>query len=303
MADPISFIDEIERNRATIRDVLGPDAASAFEARYHELVDQWHAQPESRGYIAEQLLVLVRSYPAIVQVLREAAPTLFDSPASVLSPKPAQARVTVTLPGEPPPAGLDHPVATTPQPASEQLPLPSTQHSTPKKESTQMPTPPSLSQSRQSSDRWTPEQIVHAFKEVLTGVLALLLVFYTLRIAQQTFALAGDQQKISDAKDVLLLMLGLAGVVIGYYFGRVPADARAAQAQQQAIAATAQVEQINAKAQQVAERIDEVVTRIAVNGVAARRGGPGGEEDEALADELQRVRDDVRELLSVARRW
>ena len=36
---------------------------------------------------------------------------------------------------------------------------------------------------------------------------------------------------MEDAKDILLLLIGLAGVVIDYYFGRVPADARTTQAQ------------------------------------------------------------------------
>ena len=39
---------------------------------------------------------------------------------------------------------------------------------------------------------------------------------------------------MQDAITVLTLLFGLAGVVVGYYFGRVPAEARAVEAQARA---------------------------------------------------------------------
>ena len=98
---------------------------------------------------------------------------------------------------------------------------------------------------RESS--WTPELKIQAFKEIITAVLGLAVVLCTLVLAGYTLTYVGDPN-LSDAKDVLLLVLGLAGVVVGYYFGRVPADARASQAQEQANEATAQAEQVNAQA-------------------------------------------------------
>jgi hypothetical protein len=107
-------------------------------------------------------------------------------------------------------------------------------------------TPPLAEQSGKRRTSWTPEQVIQVFKEVVTALLGLILVGYPLALANNTYAFVGDNQKMSDAKDVLLIMQGLAGVVIGYYFGRVPADARATQAQQQANTATAQAEQVRA---------------------------------------------------------
>jgi hypothetical protein len=108
-----------------------------------------------------------------------------------------------------------------------------------------------------------------------------------------------DQQKMSDAKDILLLMLGLAGVVIGYYFGRVPADARATQAQQQADSAHAHAERVSTEANAMAEQIDHVLEG-APSGAAAR--GAGSKSPAAAASDLTHIRDKLREVANRGRR-
>lgn len=55
--------------------------------------------------------------------------------------------------------------------------------------------------------------------------------------------MAGDPTRMGDAKDLLTFLSSFAGVVVGYYFGRVPADARTAQAQQQIGQAVSEKEQ------------------------------------------------------------
>jgi hypothetical protein len=50
---------------------------------------------------------------------------------------------------------------------------------------------------------------------------------------------------MEDAKELLATMTGLSGVVIGYYFGRVPGESRASQAQQQMATAVADTERAN----------------------------------------------------------
>lgn len=123
---------------------------------------------------------------------------------------------------------------------------------------------------------------------------------YTLYLAWSTFSYVGKQQEMTDAKDVLMLLLGLAGVVVGYYFGRVPADARATQAQEQANAATAQTEQVTAQAQATADRVEQVMDSIP-RAAAAARGG-GAPPTDAVALDLQRIRDELRALGTVSRR-
>ena len=90
-------------------------------------------------------------------------------------------------------------------------------------------------------------------------------------------------------------MLGLAGVVVGYYFGRVPADARAAQANKKAMAATIQAERVSSKGEQIANQLDELFT---ANAVSTR----SLESDaEPTREELQRLRDELRELATLTR--
>jgi hypothetical protein len=143
---------------------------------------------------------------------------------------------------------------------------------------------------------WTPEQILQAVKEGVTALLGIILVGYTLNLASRVFTYVGDPDKLSDAKDVLMLMLGLAGVVIGYYFGRVPADARATQAQEQAYTATAQAEQVRAKAQPAADQVNQFLARLATPaGAEAREAlAPAGIED--VVKEMTSFRDMVRQV-------
>ena len=57
-------------------------------------------------------------------------------------------------------------------------------------------------------------------------------------------------------------MLTVAGVVVGYYFGRVPADARAAQAQDQA-------NKISAKLEIGATKVDGIIAKSIKNSTNA----------------------------------
>jgi len=147
---------------------------------------------------------------------------------------------------------------------------------------------------------WTPEQKIQGFKELVTAILGVLVLACTLFLAGWTFYYVGDQSKITNAKDVLQILLGTAGVVIGYYFGRVPADARAAQAQEQANAATAQTEQVGAQTQAAADKVEQVMAKIAPT-TAETRGISAG-IDTAIGSDLQRIRDELRTLAAVSRR-
>jgi hypothetical protein len=79
---------------------------------------------------------------------------------------------------------------------------------------------------RKDKGPWPPELKIQFFKEVFTAVLALVIIGATTVTAFLSFNMVGDATKMGDAKDLLTIMLGVAGVVLGYYFGRVPSDAR-----------------------------------------------------------------------------
>ena len=80
-------------------------------------------------------------------------------------------------------------------------------------------------------------------KEIVTAVLGIGIVAYTLYMTYRALGMVGDATQMGNAKDLLTYLSGFAGVVVGYYFGRVPADARTAQAQQQMAQAQQQIGQ------------------------------------------------------------
>lgn len=71
-------------------------------------------------------------------------------------------------------------------------------------------------------------------REIVTAILGIAIVVFTLALTGLAFSMAGDGPRMRDAVTVLTLLFGLAGVVVGYYFGRVPAEARAVEAQNRA---------------------------------------------------------------------
>jgi hypothetical protein len=81
----------------------------------------------------------------------------------------------------------------------------------------------------------------------------------------------------------------LAGVVLGYYFGRMPADARAADAAHYAAGALARAEQVKAKARELADQVAETAES------SSTRGGPS-------PDDLALLRAKAREIANMTLR-
>ncbi len=103
-------------------------------------------------------------------------------------------------------------------------------------------------------------------RELMTNVLGALIVLVTLVIAIVTIFSVGNASTFAAAKDVLLFMNGLVGVVLGYYFGRVPGDARADKAEREAKTANSGRDQVVATVRTILES----------SGSSSSRGGPTG---------------------------
>ncbi len=74
-------------------------------------------------------------------------------------------------------------------------------------------------------------------KEAIAGAVGLLVVLATLiaaTLALFSVIISGNERVWAAAKDILVLLIGLVGVVLGYYFGRVPGEARADKAESEA---------------------------------------------------------------------
>jgi hypothetical protein len=129
--------------------------------------------------------------------------------------------------------------------------------------------------------QWTPELWMQLLKELVTAALAFLIIIYTLMIVWHSFTYVGNTAQAGDAKDLLTIMTGLAGVVVGYYFGRVSADARASQAGAKADGALSQNAQLKARAQGLSVSLNHVID----NSASAMTGDP-----QAAASHLAQLR-------------
>lgn len=102
-------------------------------------------------------------------------------------------------------------------------------------------------------------------KEIVTSIIAILIVVVTMWVLTLAFLAAGDEFAISqddvqnadlldkriqiheqaqaNRKDILTVGVGLLSVILGFYFGRVPAERRAERAEQEATKAHSSVNQ------------------------------------------------------------
>ena len=126
-------------------------------------------------------------------------------------------------------------------------------------------------------------------KEAITGCLGITIVLATL-IAATVALLAvftvGNEKVWAAAKDILVLLIGLVGVVLGYYFGRLPGEARADKAEAEAKATRSSLDRT----------LTEVRTVLEDQGVDLTRGGPEGGVSltEKQTERLRRLLDEAQ---------
>ncbi len=119
-------------------------------------------------------------------------------------------------------------------------------------------------------------------KEIVTGCLGVMIVLVTLLVALIAILFAGNANTQSAAKDVLLVLTGLVGVVLGYYFGRVPGEVRADKAESEAKTTRSALDRT----------VTEVRGLLEDQGVDVERGGAG--EVTLTPAQVERLRDLVR---------
>lgn len=141
----------------------------------------------------------------------------------------------------------------------------------------------------ESGSKWTPELKIQAFKEGVTALMGLAVVIFTLFLAWKSLTYSANDMQMANAKDILLLVLGLTGVVIGYYFGRIPADARATQANEKA-------QQVTAEAAVAADELDGILAEAGGNAAGGATGRGTGQDGTAVVEDVRRVRDNLRSL-------
>lgn len=192
-------------------------------------------------------------------------------------------------------AGLGEVVSS--PPAEEKSLPPAPNSSTPESTGGVRMTTPAPEPAPRTTSSFKTEDFITIFKEVVTAIIAILLVATTVRMLWVSLQLVGDEMRINQARELIMVMTGLVGAVIGYYFGRIPADARAAQAQQQAQQATEERAEISAQAENLAESVERVIRRLPREAATLR-----GEGNEPLTGELDALQESIQQLRALSRR-
>ena len=107
-----------------------------------------------------------------------------------------------------------------------------------------METAPNDGQQEEGQAHPTSDERMLRGREWTTNILAALIVGVTLFAAIYGFHFVGGEKKMEDAKAILAALTGLSGVVIGYYFGRGPAEASASRSHQQMTAMMSEMKKL-----------------------------------------------------------
>ena len=145
--------------------------------------------------------------------------------------------------------------------------------------------------------QWTPELIIQLVKEFVCAALGTFLIVYTVLMANNAFGMVGDTSRLSNAKDLLLLLISLSGVVLGYYFGRTPAEARTSQAMKQATIATAQAYELGNSVEEVSVELNRMMQDMKSTNIMQN----GQDVTQKTIEEMQKLSDECRMLSDKAR--
>lgn len=118
-------------------------------------------------------------------------------------------------------------------------------------------------------------------KEAIAGCLGIAIVLATLATAMVALLavfMVGNEKVWAAAKEILVLLIGLVGVVLGYYFGRVPGEVRADKAEAEAKATRSSLDRT----------LTEVRTVLEDQGIDLMRGA--ADEVNLTARQVERLR-------------
>ncbi|HET7019029.1 MAG TPA: hypothetical protein VFI65_34240 [Streptosporangiaceae bacterium] len=286
-----------------------------FQAQLQEIAGVLRDQPDQAAECQTNLIELVSRYPSVGQWLVGVDPGYRDlpgvneplavepevnaaapevTPAEPTVPEPVVAGPVVAAPATAEPAAAAPAVTTSSKPVVEVAadPAPAAVGVAIAEAPVMQATPirASAPAAVKAPRSWTPDVVMQAGKEVITAIIALVIIGSTIALVARSFGLIGNASHINQAKDLIGIMLGLVGTVIGYYFGRVPAEARATSATARADQAIAEKERVKAKARSLSDNLDGIMAPASMNMLT----GPGNLATHQAR--LQTVRDNLRDL-------
>jgi len=333
MPNPIRMTQTIKEHKTALLATLADQSVSFFQ-QVDRLTEAASDAPDqaAQKQIADQVQALVAQYPAAQALLATAEPTLFSpttadpdlgsAPTHADTTPPTNAAPTlIGAAGEPPPSADTAPTligaAGEPPPNSPQSGPSSTTfvptgqlHKQPDAATSSAPAngtksapanavkeTRTMAQTDSPASPAQPSWDGARFREEVAAILALTLVVGTVAL----IALAvyrGDGSE--GTKNLLLLLTPLCGVVVGYYFGRIPSEA-------QAQAATARATQAVGEAARIKTTATDLIDEAADLGDKYAGGGGGPESatrssDPAVVSVPPGLQRDLRELQKRARR-
>jgi len=152
-----------------------------------------------------------------------------------------------------------------------------------------------------------PDVTMSRFRERVAAFIALLVILAALAMMVLAFRYIGDDDRFARAKDLLLIINPVLGVVIGYYFNKVSTEARAEGAESAARSALADARRAaesrdraedrargaRAEAEETGRRLDDLSH--AADGVVAQSHAPrsaalaAGEKGQSLENALREL--------------
>jgi hypothetical protein len=253
----LRLVSAIHDNREAVLRALPADGRNEFIQAYEALAVTARDHPDTESDTMAALTALLDRYPQAREALYAADPSLRPH-ASPAAP-PASAVPAAPAVSGAPDQSPTYPLTTAtnfgaPVSGTYSMPPMTTAPWMPPAQPGAPAQPPTAARPAASGTKSSVG--LQWLRELTTTALAILIVGFTLWIAAKAVGLVGDDTKTPAIKDLLTSLLGPAGVVIGYYFGRAPAEAHAADATRRADSATADRDEVRAKAQQVATDLE-----------------------------------------------
>jgi hypothetical protein len=267
------YLSTISEHRAAIEAALPANDQEAFFREIEQLSVAARDDPAAEQDHWQRLIALLDRHPHARTVLPSidlAPPPPPPPPPNAAAPAPGPVPTSTTSRGPDP----------TPRAAPQGAAAADSERRPPAAGPPQTPVPVPGARSSIAL-QWT--------REIITAVIAAVIVGGTIWIAYRAVSSVGTQTEAAAIKDLLTIMLGPLGVVIGYYFGKVPAESQAAEATRRADAAITDRVEVRAKVQQVASDLDRV-ERTQLAGAAARgEAAPTSQELQAIRDRLRAI--------------
>ncbi len=155
-----------------------------------------------------------------------------------------------------------------------------------------------------------PVTTMSRFRERVAALIALLVILAALAMMGLAFRYIGDDDRFARAKDLLLIINPVLGVVIGYYFNKVSTEARAEgaesaarsaladarraaesrdRAEDRARGARAEVEETGRRLDDLSRAAEGVVAQSHAPRSAALAAGEKGEKGQSLENALREL--------------